>query len=112
MHKVTNYVCKKPSILASLLPANHKFCSVSFLAEVTFLSVFKSHSPWAKGFLLMEILSVFCVSVCDNFEPCDWSVCPKARFSLVENWSNVSEVDYSTNLHKLVLTDKPVLGRN
>ena len=78
--------------------------------------IFKSHSPWAEGLLLMEILfSVFCLSVfCDNFEPCDWSDCPKA-FSLVETGSNVSEEEQvlgSTNLHKLVLTDKTGLGRN
>ena len=29
----------------------------------------------------------------DNFEPCDWSDCPKACLSLVENGSNVSEKD-------------------
>ena len=57
----------------------------------------------------MEILS--CVA--DNLEPCDWSDCPKACLSLVENGSNVSEEDqvlgsrgenasYSTSLHKLV----------
>ena len=55
-----------------------------------------------------------------HFEPCDWSDCPKAHLSLVETGSNVLEeeyvlgwnANYSTSLHKLVLTDKTGFGRN
>ena len=52
--------------------------------------IFKSHSTKCWGLLLMEIPSV-CLWFCDNFKPCDWSDCPKACPSLVENGSNVSE---------------------
>ena len=61
----------------------------------------------------MDFLVSVNLSVCDNFEPCGWSDCPKACLSLVENGRNVSEEDqvlgsrggnaiYSTSLHKLV----------
>ena len=42
----------------------------------------------AEGLLLLDFLSFR-----DNLKPCDWSDCPKARLSLVETGSNVSEED-------------------
>ena len=64
---------------------------VNILISFLFGCIFKSLSHRAEGLLLMEILSVCLFSVCDNFEPCDWSDCPKACLSLVETGSNVSE---------------------
>jgi hypothetical protein len=55
------------------------------------VGIFKSHSPWAEGLPLMEIPFSVCLLVCDNFEPCDWSDCPKGCLSLVETGNNVSE---------------------
>jgi hypothetical protein len=45
--------------------------SVHFILQIHMVFL----SPTA--YLLMEILSV-CDSVTDNFQPCDWSDCPKA----------------------------------
>ena len=64
---------------------------ICFIMSSSSKRIFSFSSPTAHsadGLLLLDFLYFR-----DNLKPCDWSDCPKARLSLVETGSNVSEED-------------------